>query len=59
MKDGSGSVLLDKTCGSKVPSKIVSTSNKVEILFHSDYSVTAQGFKITWKVIASKNDYFS
>merc|ERR1712106_891377 len=46
--DGS-TTLLEETCGSNVPSKMISQTNKVEIIFHTDGSVTKRGFKLQWK----------
>ena len=46
--DGS-TTLLEETCGSNVPTKLLSQTNKVEIIFHTDFSVTKRGFKLQWK----------
>merc|ERR1712106_380199 len=46
--DGS-TTLLEETCGSNVPAKLLSQTNKVEIIFHSDYVVPKRGFKLQWK----------
>merc|ERR1712106_817700 len=46
--DGS-TTLLEETCGSNVPTKLLSQTNKVEIIFHTDGSVTKRGFKLQWK----------
>jgi len=48
IEDGNGSTLLDKSCGSVKPATITSKTNKVKVIFHSDYSVTSTGFKIDW-----------
>merc|ERR1712032_431486 len=48
IEDGNGSTLLDKSCGSVKPATITSKTNKVKVIFHSDYSVTSNGFKIDW-----------
>merc|ERR1711890_138247 len=40
--------LLGKSCGTTKPADVTSLSNKVDIIFHSDYSVTKRGFKLTW-----------
>merc|ERR1719244_238023 len=49
--DGDESVLLDKTCGTVVPGKITSKFSEVYVMFKSDGSVTASGFRLEWKVI--------
>ena len=48
IKDGDGSTLLDKTCGSTIPDPVRSKGNHVKVIFHSDYSVAKQGFQIEW-----------
>ena len=48
IKDGDGSTLLGKTCGSTVPGPVRSKGNHVKVIFHSDYSVAKQGFQIEW-----------
>ena len=54
VKDGSGSVLLSKTCGSGIPAAIASLSTTVEIIFHTDYSVTSKVFNIEWRTTKGK-----
>jgi len=46
--DGNGRELLGKSCGSVKPATVTSQTNKVKVVFHSDYSVTSTGFKIDW-----------
>merc|ERR1719220_3469153 len=46
--DGNGSELLSKSCGLVKPATVTSQTNKVKVIFHSDYSVTSTGFKIDW-----------
>jgi len=48
IKDGNGSELLPKTCGTNKPAPVTSTTNKVRVIFHSDSSVQRKGFKLTW-----------
>ena len=52
-RDGDGTVLMQKTCGSgKSPSAaFTSRTNKVEIIFHSDHSVYKKGFHLSWKEV--------
>ena len=40
-----------KYCGSNKPSPIISSGNTMTVLFHSDQSVTHNGFKATWKAL--------
>merc|ERR1712198_827952 len=51
IEDGNGSTLLKKSCGSVKPATIPSKTNKVKVVFHSDYSVTSTGFKINWVAV--------
>jgi len=51
IEDGNGSTLLGKSCGSVKPATITSKTNKVKVVFHSDYSVTSTGFKIDWVAV--------
>jgi len=48
IKDGDDEVMYARMCGDKKPGIVTSTTNKVEIFFHSDYSITKRGFKLTW-----------
>jgi cubilin len=51
--DGDGSVLMKKKCGPAKPAQFTSKTNKVTILFHSDSSVPAKGFKLSWKAVGA------
>merc|ERR1712054_355714 len=48
IKDSDGAALVGKTCGTTKPGVVTSTTNKVEVIFHSDGSETKKGFKLTW-----------
>merc|ERR1712112_153377 len=48
IKDGDGSTLLSKTCGTNKPADVTSRTNKVNIIFHTDHIETKIGFKLTW-----------
>jgi len=48
IKEANGNELLNKSCGDTKPGDLTSIQNKVDIIFHSDYSVTKKGFKLTW-----------
>merc|ERR1711872_66346 len=49
IKDGDGTVLLDKTCGDSKPRPVTSNTDTVVIIFNSDYAITEKGFKINWE----------
>jgi len=49
IKDGDGSVLLPKTCGSTKPDPIKSNTNTAEITFRADDSYNYKGFRIKWE----------
>ena len=40
-----------RTCGYRSPPPTVSDTNRVVVLFHTDFIVTARGFKIEWQEI--------
>jgi hypothetical protein len=50
-KDGNGSRLMDKSCGSKKPKTFRSHTNIVKIGFTTDHNVTDKGFKLSWKAV--------
>jgi len=50
IKDGDGSTLLDKTCGSEIPPPLTSKTNSAKVIFRTDISDTARGFSLDWKV---------
>ena len=43
--------LLFRTCGYRSPPPTLSDTNRVVVLFHTDFIVTARGFKIEWQEI--------
>ena len=43
--DGSGTLLLNKTCGTTIPGVVTSTSNTATLYFHTDRSVIRSGFE--------------
>ena len=47
--DGDGSALMNKTCGSALPSKIISVSNRVDILFTTNHAVEKTGWSVSWR----------
>lgn len=49
--DGDGSVLLKKSCGTTKPDPFTSKTNKINVIFHSDYSVTSSGFNLAWSAV--------
>ena len=56
IKDGSGSTLLDKTCGYDIPPVVWSLTNTVYIHFHTDGSVQSKGFKLEWRIKTGENN---
>ena len=40
-----------KYCGSNKPSPIISSDNRMTVIFHSDDSEVRNGFKATWKAV--------
>ena len=51
IKNGDGSTLMEKTCGSSPPAAITSTSNMVEVYFHTDFSRSFSGWRLTWRAV--------
>merc|ERR1712012_180754 len=65
IKNGDGTTLMEKTCGtglyiytggqyigSSLPAAVTSTSNKVEIYFHTDYyDDSNSGWRLTWRAV--------
>jgi hypothetical protein len=52
--DGDNSVLMAKKCGTTVPGKVTSKTNKMIVKFRSDSSVVMTGFRATWKKVTAK-----
>merc|ERR1719153_2093249 len=50
IKDGDGSILLDKTCGSDIPPPITSNTNTARVFFYTDRNINARGFSLDWEV---------
>ena len=44
-------ILLEKHCGSSLPPVIISSTNKVNLRFETDWSVTDKGWKLKWTAI--------
>ena len=51
--DGDSTVLLSKTCGTTIPAEIQSKTNNVRVIFHTDYSETRSGWKLTWSLAST------
>ena len=51
IKNGDGTTLMEKTCGSSLPAAVTSTSNIVEIYFHTDSGVYKSGWRLTWRAV--------
>lgn len=57
--DGHSSVngtLLGKYCGNKIPSPVISLTNKMLMVFHSDSRAEFNGFRATYK--AGNNEQY-
>ena len=48
IKDGDGTTLLGKSCGSNLPSSITSRSNIINLVFKTDSSTRRSGWSLTW-----------
>ena len=51
IKNGDGTTLMEKTCGSSLPAAVTSTSNIVEIYFHTDHYGSRSGWRLTWRAV--------
>merc|ERR1712156_1129047 len=49
--DGNGNTILDKSCGATKPAAVTSQTNKVKVIFHSDYSLTSKIIRTTFQPI--------
>ena len=49
--DGDGTTLMEKSCGSTLPSDITSTSNIVKLVFITDSSDTRPGWSVSWSAV--------
>ena len=44
---------LVKRCGGTAPNKVISSGNKLTVVFHSDNSENMKGFKATWRQVSA------
>ena len=65
IKNGDGTTLMEKTCGSSswgfitggqfidssLPAAVTSTSNRVEIYFHTNDVYSYSGWRLTWRAV--------
>jgi len=51
VEDGDGRILLDKTCGTTIPQKVVSHTNSLTVKFHSDHKGNKGGFHAEYKEV--------
>ena len=52
IKNGDGTTLMEKTCGSSLPAAVTSKSNVVMIYFHSnDDGFSFSGWRLTWRAV--------
>merc|ERR1719402_583955 len=55
VKDGDGTVLLDRACGTVPPDPITSKTNRITVRFHSDVMVTKGGFRAEWQALEASS----
>ena len=48
-----------KYCGSNKPSPIISSDNRMTVIFHSDEEEVRNGFKATWQAVETGNVVWS
>jgi len=48
IRDGNGTVLMGKTCGTSLPPKITSYTNTVKVDFKTNSKVTRTGWRLVW-----------
>lgn len=53
--EGDGTVLMDRTCGSNLPPDIISTTNNVRVIFHTDSDTTRPGWSLEWTAVSPGN----
>ena len=51
IKNGDGTTLMEKTCGSSLPAALTSKSNVVKIYFHSNEVNSFSGWRLTWRAV--------
>ena len=51
IKNGDGTPLMEETCGSSLPAALTSTSNIVEIYFHTNDWGSYSGWRLTWRAV--------
>ena len=51
IKNGDGTSLMEKTCGSSLPAALTSKSNVVKIYFHSNEVNSYSGWSLTWRAV--------
>ena len=60
IEDGDGTTLMEKMCGTTLPSDVVSKSNIVKLHFTTDGDTTKPGWSVTWTARKSgslENDF--
>ena len=51
IRDGNGTVLMGKTCGTSLPPKITSYTNTVKVDFKTNSKVTRTGWRLVWHAV--------
>jgi len=59
IEDGDGTTLMEKMCGTTLPSDVVSKSNVVKLHFTTDGDTTKPGWRVTWTARKSATVVFS
>lgn len=49
--DGDGTALLEKACGSTLPTNMASTSNIVNLFFKTHAAGTENGWSVSWSAV--------
>ena len=52
IKDGGGTIRMNQTCGSTIPSMIEIWDNTFQVIFHTDNALTESGWSLNWGVFA-------
>ena len=50
--DNDGTKLLEKSCGMTKPKEIISKTNKLNVIFHSDHNTNHKGFRAEYEAVS-------
>ena len=51
IRDGDGTTLMGKTCGSSLPAKIISKTNIVKLDFKTNHKGRKTGWRVIWRAV--------